>query len=464
MKHTFTLLFTFIIFISNAQSGYQIRIKTENIQADSLFVKAYDVKSKKFTVLQAFKFENDITLKDKIPLPAGIYVIELDSAILTEFLISDAKNQKFTISFHDDDIKVEGSKENSANRAYIKQMFEFRKQHRLLENEFREAQQGGIPHYMLQSFADTIYAKADKINAEEKTYQEKIINENKGTLLASIIQASLKQPAPPQNYLRDRVKYYSYLSENLFNNFPWEDERLLNTPALHNKFKTFAQYIFPLDAEVSVPIVLKVFNESKKNRNMYYAFFDFLEHEFGNHKSPYRDELLYIAMLKDILNMPDVEETRRLRYEYELNLIDKNHAGAPAIDFNILLENGDTTNLYAIDAEFLMLYFQHPDCPTCVELRDKMKNMEILNHAITSGRLKVITIYFEDNENLWRNYLKTRAFKNWMHGWNYDEQITEKRLYDIRSIPMIMFLDKNKKVIKKDLLSNEIEGWLKRYL
>ncbi|MCL2291084.1 MAG: DUF5106 domain-containing protein [Bacteroidetes bacterium] len=464
MNRILTLFFCTIIFIANAQSGYQIRIKTENIHADTLFVKAYDAKSKRFTTFQALKFENDITIKDKTPLAAGIYILLADSTMLSEFLISDAKNQKFTFLFLKDDLKVEGSKENSANLAYTKQMMEFRRQEFVLQTEVRQAQQKGLPDYMLQVLADSLFKQYDNIYAERRAFQEKMINENKGLLLASIIQGSKDAPQPPKDYYQNRVKLFSFLAEHNFDDFPWEDERMFNTPILDNKFKAFAQHIFPLDAKASTPIVLKVFNESKKNRNMYYAFFDFLEREFGSIKSPYREEELYIAMLKDILNLPDLEETRRLRYEYELNLIDKNHAGAQAIDFNILLDNGDTISLYDINAEFLMLYFQHPDCPTCVELRNKMKDMGILNNTIASGRLKVVTIYFEDSEDLWRNYLRTRAFKNWTHGWNYDQEIAEKRLYDVRHIPMIMFLDKNKRIIKKDLLSNEIEDWLKRYL
>ena len=462
MNRLLILFFIAIGFIACAQPGYQIRIKTENIHADSLYVKAYHVKSKKFENLYVLKFEKDVTIKDKTPLVAGIYIVEADSTILTEFLISDDKNQKFIISILEDDVKVGGSKENSANRAYMKQMLEFSRRVQALDDEFKEMQQKELPNYMLQSFVETLTKRANEIFTEKKAYQEKMIAENKGLLLASIIQSSLDAPQPPQEYYRNRVKMFSHLAAHLFDTFPWEDERLLHTPVLYNKFKAFAQQVFQLETEFSIPVVLKALNESKVNRKMYFSLFDYLEREFGSHKSIYRDVLLYIAMLEDILSMPDLEETRKLFYEYELSLLSKNRVGDQAQDFNILLSNGDTTNLYAIDVEILMLYFQHPDCPTCVELRNKMKNMVALNNAIASGRLKVLTIYFEDNEDLWRNYLKTRALENWTHGWNYDQHITEKRLYDIRNIPMIMVLDRDKKVIKKDLLSNELEDWLKK--
>jgi hypothetical protein len=463
MKHLLTLLLSVIILTATAQSGYQIRIKTEKIQADSLFVKSYNIKNKKFVNLIALKFENDITIKDKTPLDEGIYLIEADSVILSEFLISDVKNQKFTISFLEDDIKIEGSKENSANRDYMKQMMVFDQQVKALNIEFQQMQKE-LPNSMMQTYVDTFVVKLDKINAEKKTYQEKIISENKGLLLASIIQCSIETPPPPKEYYRDQVKYLTYLAEHHFDYFTWDDERLLNTPVLYKSLKEFAQQILPLDSKITIPIVIKALNASKKNIKFYYTLFDYLEHEFGYYKSIYRDVSLYMAMLNDILTISDLEETRKLFYEYELSLISKNQPGDQAIDFNILMADGDTTTLYAMDAEVLIIYFQNPDCPTCGEFRKKMKNMEVLYHVITAGKVKVLTVYFEKNEELWRNYLAKSAYKNWMHGWNYDLQITEERLYDIRNIPTIMVLDKNKKVIEKDLFPNELEEWLKKNL
>jgi len=460
------LLSTFLLFCFSvnlfAQSGYQIRVKTNNLVADSLFIDKYQFKDKKFSNFISVKFENDVTFKDKIALEPGIYIIAADSTLLTEFLISDAKNQKITFTFLEDDVKIEGSKENSANRAYIKQMVEFRLQERALDAEFQQLQHKGMPNSMMQAYVDTLFMKHNAIYVEKRAYQERVIAENKGLLLASVIQASIEMQPPPKEFLRDETKYLTYMAEHLFDVFPWNDERLMNTPVLHKQFTMFAKYIFRLDAKITIPIVLKALNESKKNRPLYVALFDFLERDFGSAKSPYRDVLLYIEMLKDILEMPDLDEARKLFYEHELKLLTKNQEGEQAIDFNILMSNGDTTTLYAVEAEILLLYFQNPDCSTCKEFREKMKNMKVLYDAITSGKLKVLTIYFEENEELWRNYLNTKAFTNWMHGWNYDFAVPEKRLYDVRHIPTIIILDKNKKVIKKDIFPTELEDWLKK--
>ena len=467
MKNLSLLLFcfsAFLLFCSSAlfaQSGYQIRIKTEIIEADSLFIKTYHVKDKKFHNFISLKFEKDITIKDKAPLDAGIYIIAADSAILSEFLISDAKNQKFTISFLQDDVKVEGSKENNANLLYTKKMTEYRMQLLELDFQLQQMQQQGMPVSLIQAYVDTFLHNH---YAEKVAYQKKVISENKGLLLASIIQCSIEVPPPPQEYFRSQVKYFSYIAEHFFDNYTWDDERLLQTPVLYKQFNEFSQHIARLEPEITIPIVLKALKESKVNRNFYFALFDYFEHNFGKFSSPYRDVPLYIEMLKDILTIPDLEEARKLFYEYELKLISKNQPGEQAIDFNILLSNGDSTHLYGIQAEMLLLYFQNPDCSSCGVFREKMKNMESLYYAVSLGRLKVLTIYFEDKEDVWRNYLTTKAFTSWTHGWNYDLRIADERLYDIRNIPTIMILDKNKKVIKKDIFPNELEEWLKKNL
>ena len=50
-----------------------------------------------------------------------------------------------------------------------------------------------------------------------------------------------------------------------------------------------------------------------------------------------------------------------------------------------------------------------------------------------------------------------------MHGWEFENRIEKEQLYDIRIIPFMFLLDKDKKVIKKDIYYNEISDYLKRY-
>ena len=70
-------------------------------------------------------------------------------------------------------------------------------------------------------------------------------------------------------------------------------------------------------------------------------------------------------------------------------------------------------------------------------------------------------VYFEDDPQVWSNYVNSReANPKYVQGWNYDQSIDDNDLFDTRTIPYMFLLDKDKVVIKKDLLVNEIEPYI----
>jgi thiol-disulfide isomerase/thioredoxin len=276
-----------------------------------------------------------------------------------------------------------------------------------------------------------------------------------------LIQSTIEIPSPPKEYYSDRTKYYTYLLEHQFDNYKWEDDRLINTPLPNNKFKFYSQVILELAPEIATPLVIKDLDKSKVSILHYYQFFDYLEIFFGSLTSPYRDEYLYIEMLKNALQFPQLSPERKARYVYELSVINKNLRGSIVPDFKVVLNNGDSTSLHKINAEYLLIYFQNPDCPSCIELRQKMESMDLLKKAIADKKMTVLTVYFESNEQIWRNYLLKSANPAYIHSWNYDLSIEKDKLFDTRTIPMLILVDKDKRVIKKDLLKNEIEYYMK---
>ena len=186
-----------------------------------------------------------------------------------------------------------------------------------------------------------------------------------------------------------------------------------------------------------------------------------MEKVLGETKSLYRVEDLYILMLKDALAYDKTDKLRKTRYDSELKHLDKNLNGSVLPNFNLLMSNGDTTTLYDIKSPYMLLYFQHPECPTCRQVRGKMKDYPFLNKAIDEGKIVVLTVYFEKDKKVFDNYLKNEANPRWLNSWNYDNQIEKEELFYLVTIPYMFLVDKDKKVIKKDILYNEIEDYVK---
>lgn len=441
-----------------AQVNINITMKMDQ-KFDSVFVKS-EAKLQTKKVLRA-PYGATVVLQDKESMKPGMYEILGDSTFLGVIFISNEKKQNFTLTIDNEKVTYVNSKENTGYYNYLQGIAEYNKQLDSLNGVFQEAQQNGLPQYMLKVLVDSLSASARHINKEMRDYQRRTAAANANTLLGSVIATLTYLPDPPQEVLNNRNQFHKYYIEHFFDNFAWNDPRIFNTVVVAQKMKEICNLIYQLDNPEFDTLLVAALNKAKVNQTSYEYLFDELEHVLGSNISPYKVEHTYIAILKDALQYPKLDENRKRRYTRELGYIDKNHAGDTIPNFALVLANGDTTTMYDIESEYTLLYLQHPTCPTCHQVRNRMKDFAKLNKAIESGKLKVVMVYFEDDPKVWSNYINSReANPKYVQGWNFDQSIDDKDLFDTRTIPYMFLLDKDKKVIKKDLLVNEIEPYM----
>ena len=449
-----------LLITTSFAQGYEIKVSLNTKHYDSLHLMAYDGK-KDFVDLQVLPMAKTVTFKSKTSLEPGIYLLQGDTLGITEILISDPKSQQFSIVEKDSVVTFVNSPENAANQQYMKEMREFDQRMYQLDVEFREMQSSNLPQYMMQPFVDSLMARAMRISEEKTAFQQSKVEQYKQYLLGSIIKSTIELPAPPRELYGNQLQMQMYVANHLYDNYAWEDERMIGTPIAVNKHKQFANILYYLDAEAGEPYLKEALKAAKANDKVYFSFFDQLEEILGATKSLYRVEGLYIVMLKDALAYDKTDKVRKTRYEAELKHLDKNLDGSVLPNFNLLMSNGDTTTLYDIKSPYMLLYFQHPECPTCRQVRTKMKDYPMLNKAIEDGKIVVLTVYFEKDQKVFDNFLKTEANPKWLNSWNYDNQIEKEELFYLVTIPYMFLVDKDKRVIKKDILYNEIEDYVK---
>lgn len=458
IKHTFTT-FVMLMLVLTSQAQVSIHIDLpQDKPYDSIYVKSEaKLQTKKYL---SAPYAPSVTLQGKESLKPGMYQILGDSTFLGVILIPSEKNQKFSLRIDGEYVKFDKSKENIAYYDYLKGITQFNGRLDSLDREFKKAQQS-MPQYMMKVFVDSLSAAARRINGEMRDYQRRTAAANKGTLMGSVVATSTYLDDPPQEVLGNRQLFQKYYIEHFFDNFAWEDPRIFNTVVVEQKLKEICNMIYQLDNPEYDTFIVAALSKAKVNQTSFEYLFDAFEHVLGSNISPYKVEHTYIAMLKDALTYPKLDENRARRYKRELGFIDKNNAGDTIPNFNMVLANGDTLAMYDIQSEYTLLYLQHPTCPTCHQVRNRMKDFDKLNRAIESGKLKVVMVYFEDDPQVWSNYIRSaEANPKYLQGWNFDQTIDDQDLFDTRTIPYMFLLDKDKKVIKKDLLVNEIEPYM----
>src|SRR5699024_11081470 len=130
----------------------------------------------------------------------------------------------------------------------------------------------------------------------------------------------------------------------------------------------------------------------------------------------------------------------------------KNRPREPAADFSFATAAGRHGTLYGTDAEYVLLCFHNGGCPACRQLReDLIARASAAPPAamLASGKLKIIALYPDADWSEWEEHRKDIPAA-WINAYDGAQDINEGELYDLRAIPSLYLLDRNKKVLLKD--------------
>lgn len=126
-----------------------------------------------------------------------------------------------------------------------------------------------------------------------------------------------------------------------------------------------------------------------------------------------------------------------------------NKVGTRAADFRFSDKNGRTYSLYGIKAETTLLFFSNPGCNACKAIIDALKGYEEMEPMIESGELAVLNIYIDEDLGEWYNYMPIYP-ESWYNGYDPNYVIRTDLLYDVRAIPSLYLLNRDKVVLMKD--------------
>ena len=175
--------------------------------------------------------------------------------------------------------------------------------------------------------------------------------------------------------------------------------------------------------------------------------------------SPLRNDEFYIPVMQAVLASPYYDEYERIGPAYDLAMASQNRLGQRANDFRYTLASGATGTLYGVKAEYTLLFINNPGCHACTETIDALKNAPIINRLLGQKKLTVLSIYPDEELDEWRKHLNEFP-KEWINGYDKKFAIKEQQLYDLKAIPTLYLLNKEKTVLLKDATAQAIEEYL----
>ena len=240
-----------------------------------------------------------------------------------------------------------------------------------------------------------------------------------------------------------------YSVSRYWDNFNFADTTLITKPEITEQaFVDFINHLNYVSGDVSSKAINKMLNSANNyDGAMFNYFVELYEKYLHEPNSPFRNEDIYIEVLKHIISSPKVDDANKIRPNYQLKIAMKNRVNDIANDFEFKLKNNSTSTLHKLTADYTIIFFNNPDCGECARVKVLIESSNEISSLLDAKKLVVLSVYPDEDLAAW---MKQKYPSNWINGYDAEQIITDNELYELQAIPTLYLLDKDKKVIAKD--------------
>ena len=262
---------------------------------------------------------------------------------------------------------------------------------------------------------------------------------------------SFSLPVVPDS-LTTAISRADYLAEHYWDGFDFSDTSLLHCPEVTEQ--AFVDFVHILPHSGKSREAFSALYEGASSRPEMLDYFMVLSDKYlSDIQSPVRNESLYITSLEVLLSRSDLASSDRVRLQYRLDLSLKNREGSTASDFEYLCSDGSTRRLSSLSQEFTLLFFHDPDCDDCRRVERYLASSPVLSRLISEGRLAVLAVSVEGAVSRWR---EVSYPSGWINGCDAEQYLSKESVYDLRAIPSLYLLGRNRRVLCKDASAEAI--------
>ncbi|MBY0482400.1 MAG: DUF5106 domain-containing protein [Chitinophagaceae bacterium] len=465
-------LFVFIFLLQTAQaqtkptantkpaqtSGKNISITLSPLKNCWVYLGSYFGKGKALVDSAYLNDKGTGIFKGPNKLTGGIYfVVSPKMTILFDLLMD--KKQQFSIvgdTLQREKVLITGSADNDLFKTYTTVSTEKGKQMQELETAYHQAKTVADSNRIRNEIL-----KADK---ELQAYRDGLVKKNPGSLLAMLFNA-MKRPATPEMPIvkgkPDSLYPYRFVKEHYWDDVSFNDDRLLRTPFFEPKLDDYFKYYVSPEPDSLIEEVKYILLSARTGKEIYPYLLTKFTNKYISPEFMGQDKVfLYIFE-----NFYAKGDTVLLNAASRKTITDRayslmaNQLGQPAPILDLTDTTGKNISLYGIKAPFTFVAFWDPNCGHCKEEIPRLDSIYRAKWKALGVSVYAVNIY-ENELPAWKNFINEKKLEGWNHVYQTkasraaEEKAglpSYKQLYDVFKTPTLYLLDKDKRIIAKQL-------------
>lgn len=391
-------------------------------------------------------------------LTGGIYfVVSPQMTIQFEVLMDNI--QQFSIvgdTSLKDQAVIRGSLDNELFKTYTGFSVEKGQLIQQLSNAYKTASNKTDSSRLLEAIN-----KADK---ELQDYRKNIIEQHPNSLLAMLFNSMKRPEIPPVpvvNGKPDSAYPYRFVKNHFWDDVLFSDDRLLRTPFFEPKLDDYFRYYVSPEPDSIIEEVKYILLSARTGKEIYPYLLTKFTNKYMNPEFMGQDKV-FVYLFENFYAKGDTmilnPASRKTVVERAYSLM-ANQLGKPAPVLNLTDTTGKTSSLYSINADFTVVAFWDPNCGHCKEEMPRLDSF--YQHKWKGMKVAVYGVNIYENEvPAWKKFITEKKLEGWIHAYQTKAakdaeekagQPNYRQLYDIFKTPTLYLLDKDKRIIAKQL-------------
>ena len=414
--------------------------------------------------------------------PSGLYAVILPGPQLVQFVIDgekvdmEIKNTKDIVG----SMVINKSKNNELFYGYIKKMTDSRKLSDKISKDFDKIE--------TESKKAKVRKELTKINNEVLDYQKQLAKDNPTLFIGKMVGMSMdiEMPEAPKNkegIVTDSSFLYNYNMAHYWDNVDLTNDDIIRTPAFHSRLDKYYSKIVMLQIPDSIISYTKnLVNRTTEGGTTFQYIVHYVTNKYEQSQIMGMDKV-FVFMADTYYCPKETTKAFWMSDESLTKVCDRANKIRPllvgAYAPRLILPDSTEKNwidFYKIKAEYKILYFWDPNCGHCKKTTPKLQKLYDEKFKKRGVEIYAVSKATGDDFEAWKKFIHKEklTFTNVGLTKNvYNEAQTNARAfipalttieslnytdtYDIYSTPRIFVLDKDNKILFKQLSISQLE-------
>ncbi len=455
------------------QQGRNISITLTPLKNCKVYLGSYLGSGQKRTLMDSAMLDANGkgAFKGDKKLPGGIYfVVSPQYTVQFEFLMDDI--QQFSIK-GDTSLKEQATITGSLDNDLFKAYSQFSGQKGRQIDELERALKAAV------NKADSTKLTKDISRADQELqdYRKGIMKDHPNSLLAMLLNC-MKRPEVPEipvvNGKADSSYPFRYVKDHFWDDVLFNDDRLLRTPFFEPKLDDYFRYYVSPEPDSIIEEVKYILLSAKTGKEIYPFLLTKFTNKYMNPEIMGQDKV-FVYLFEDFYAKGDTmilnPASRKTVVERAYSLM-ANQLGKPAPVLNLVDTLGKSAPLYNLKSTFTIVAFWDPNCGHC---KDEMPRLDsFYRHKWKDKGVAIYGVNIYENEiPAWKKFINEKQLTGWSHVYqtkaarDAEERAGKpgyRQLYDVFKTPTVYLLDKDKRIIAKQLSIEQFDEMIEAKL